>query len=215
MNLFLVVLAALGMAGLAAVCIRRFLQVPPKEMAAFPVVAAVLVCLLGETLFLLCARLPYLTDRMAEKSVQQLETYMNTIAPDYIDREIGVEDVRTVLSTGRRLNAYTEDNPGIGLIAKAIGLGAYTEGIASLCRNAEGILQEFETEGIAFTPHNLLRYMRDNAAEATRDVCGTLEWIILLSVLLLFGLVYLWYYALLKGWFAPKNSSVVFGDEDS
>ena len=211
MNLFFVVLCALGIAGLAAVSIYRFIKVPLKEKAALPVVLAVLVCLLGEALFLFSARLPYLTDRVTAKSIRQLEDYMNTVSPDYIDQEMDVADVRTVLSAGERLNAYTEENKEIGLLVKVVGLDTYTKGLASLCRNADGVLQEFEAQGIAFTPHNLLVYTQESAMRTVRDISKKLEVIILALTAFLFGMVFLVYYTLYKGWIdvAP---GVVYGE---
>lgn len=214
MNLFLVVLCALVIMGLAAHCIYQFVKVPLKEKAMLPVVLAVLVCLLGEAMFLFSARLPYLTDRMTANSIQQLEDYLNTVSSDYIDQEIDVADVRTVLSAGERLNAYTEGNREIGLLVKVIGLETYTKGLSSLCQNADGVLQEFEAQGIAFTPHNLLMYTHDSAMRTVRDISKKLGVIVLLVTIFLFGMVYLLYYALLKGWIdvAP---GVVFGDENN
>lgn len=186
MNIFLTILSILAMAGLSFLVIRRSLprlreSDERKFFCGLLIVAAVLLSVISIGI----AFLPSYTKGVIDRGISAAESVIDLHFPDYKDAPLDEAKLKEITSSPRTLKSAVNERADVGLVAGLLGVNRVISSLESLADNVDAYKAEFDSEGQAFTLHNILGFTARKSVALVGKVVNVLH----LVIILLFGLL--------------------------
>lgn len=186
MNIFLAILSVALISLLCCVTLR--FSVPgfkDGEQRKFFYGFLIAVCVLGCGLSIGAAFIPNIAEGKISGGVAVVEEALYKYYPSCKDRPLDGESLKEITSSPRLVREALNADPGMGLIASAVGANRIIEALEILADNVDNYKAEFDSEGEDFTLHNIL----DFSARKTKFLVQKVINVLHVLLVVIFGLL--------------------------
>ncbi len=197
MNIIFVILWTVVIVACAAglvYCTHLKLQRSSLKTVMF--IIPVLIAVLSVTLLILSTFIPQKMDNLLTQGIEQIETNINAISPDFTNQELDTTQLKSVINDTKMLKSSFDNDVRVNFIAKIVGINAYITFLNDFVENIETNVVCFEENKIPFTLDNIFHHLKQQTATPILKAVKTMEIIIITITLIInaINLALIFYY---------------------